>query len=90
MSGYTVLSSRLALVPRNRPDEQFGSFYSGDSYIILQTREKADGGGLEWDVFFWVRWLVSNAVSTHLAAFIACNPVILSRAPIVDILAWCV
>ena len=31
---------------------QYGSFYSGDSYIVLHTYAK--GSGLQWDLFFWL------------------------------------
>jgi len=35
------------------PEEQFGTFYSGDSYIVLNTY-KNDGDALAWDVHFWL------------------------------------
>ncbi|CAK5122181.1 unnamed protein product [Meloidogyne enterolobii] len=31
------------------PKEQYGNFYSGDSYIILNTKNIG-----EWDVHFWL------------------------------------
>lgn len=34
------------------PEEQNGTFYSGDSYIVLNTYEKNDA--LAWDVHFWL------------------------------------
>ncbi|KAH3746052.1 fragmin A [Pelomyxa schiedti] len=34
------------------PKEQYGSFFSGDSYIILSTTGR--GTGLSWDVHFWL------------------------------------
>jgi len=34
------------------PEEQYGTFYSGDSYIVLNTYEKNDS--LAWDVHFWL------------------------------------
>jgi hypothetical protein len=32
---------------------QYGKFYSGDAYIILQTIQNSDGS-FEWHVFFWL------------------------------------
>lgn len=34
------------------PESQFGTFYSGDSYIVLNTYKKNDA--LAWDVHFWL------------------------------------
>jgi gelsolin len=36
------------------PKEQYGSFYSGDSYICLNTYKKAGGNALLYDVHFWL------------------------------------
>jgi len=36
------------------PKEQYGSFYSGDSYICLNTYKKKGGEALQWDVHFWL------------------------------------
>jgi len=36
------------------PKDQYGSFYSGDSYIVLNTYKKPDGEALLWDVHFWL------------------------------------
>jgi len=36
------------------PQDQYGSFYSGDSYIVLHTYKKKDGNALQWDVHFWL------------------------------------
>jgi len=37
------------------PKEQFGQFYSGDSYILLNTyKKKPDSPALAWDVHFWL------------------------------------
>ena len=36
------------------PIEQYGEFYNGDSYIILNTYEKDDEGVLFYDVHFWI------------------------------------
>jgi gelsolin len=35
------------------PKDRYGEFYSGDSYIILHTKEN-DEGKKEYDVFFWL------------------------------------
>jgi hypothetical protein len=35
------------------PESQYGEFYRGDSYIVLQTR-KDDEGNLYWDIYFWI------------------------------------
>ncbi|XP_034253476.1 gelsolin-like [Thrips palmi] len=34
------------------PKNDYGKFYSGDSYIVLQTRENR--GTFSWDIFFWL------------------------------------
>jgi len=37
------------------PKEQYGKFYSGDSYIILNTyKEDKDSEDLDYDLFFWL------------------------------------
>jgi len=36
------------------PTEQYGSFYDGDSYIVLNTYIKKGGNALCWDVHFWL------------------------------------
>jgi gelsolin len=36
------------------PKDQYGSFYSGDSYIVLNTYIKKGGNALQWDVHFWL------------------------------------
>lgn len=36
------------------PKEDFGSFYSGDSYIILNTYKDKESDKLMWDVHFWL------------------------------------
>merc|ERR1712136_343028 len=33
---------------------EYGSFYNGDSYIILNTYKDADGKELKYDVHFWI------------------------------------
>jgi len=35
------------------PKDRYGEFYSGDSYLILHTREN-DEGKKEYDLFFWL------------------------------------
>jgi len=34
--------------------ETYGTFYSGDSYIVLNTYKKKDSDKLLWDVHFWL------------------------------------
>jgi len=36
------------------PKDQYGSFYSGDSYIVLNTYIKKGGNAMCWDVHFWL------------------------------------
>jgi len=36
------------------PKDQYGSFYSGDSYIVLNTYKKKDSDKLLFDVHFWL------------------------------------
>eukprot|EP01135_Chromosphaera_perkinsii_P005753 Nk52_evm53s359 gene=Nk52_evmTU53s359 len=37
------------------PKEEYGKFYSGDSYIVLKTYTKKDNpDALAWDVHFWI------------------------------------
>lgn len=36
------------------PKEQYGSFYDGDSYIVLHTWKKPDAPKKYWDVHFWL------------------------------------
>lgn len=36
------------------PQEEYGSFYNGDSYIILNTYKEGDSEDLEYDVHFWI------------------------------------
>jgi gelsolin len=36
------------------PKDQYGSFYSGDSYIVLNTWKKAGNDALHWDIHFWL------------------------------------
>jgi len=36
------------------PKQEYGTFYSGDSYIVLNTYKKKDGDALAWDVHFWL------------------------------------
>jgi len=38
----------------NWDKEQYGSFYNGDSYIILNTYKEKDKEALEYDVHFWI------------------------------------
>jgi gelsolin len=36
------------------PKETYGTFYSGDSYILLNTYKKPGGDALAWDLHFWL------------------------------------
>jgi gelsolin len=36
------------------PKDTYGTFYSGDSYIVLNTYKKKDSPKLCWDVHFWL------------------------------------
>jgi len=36
------------------PKENYGSFYDGDSYIVLNTYIKKGENALKWDVHFWL------------------------------------
>lgn len=36
------------------PKDQYGSFYDGDSYIVLNTYKKPGQNALFWDVHFWL------------------------------------
>jgi len=36
------------------PKEQYGSFYDGDSYIILNTYKKPDAPKFYWNIHFWL------------------------------------
>jgi len=43
---------KFEVVPQDR--NTYGSFYSGDSYIILRTVEGSDGKVISWDIHFWL------------------------------------
>lgn len=43
---------KMKLVPW--PREEYGNFYSGDSYIILHTRKDPQGNKLLHDIHFWL------------------------------------
>jgi len=36
------------------PKEEYGNFYSGDSYICLKTTKNPEGESLDWDIHFWL------------------------------------
>lgn len=36
------------------PKEKYGSFFSGDSYILLNTYKKKDSDALAWELHFWL------------------------------------
>jgi len=43
---------KFHVVPWHKED--YGTFYSGDSYIVLNTYKKKGGDALAWDVHFWL------------------------------------
>lgn len=47
---WRVEKFKIVPVPRNL----YGTFYSGDSYIVLHTYKKTGGEALLWDVHFWL------------------------------------
>eukprot|EP00457_Paulinella_chromatophora_P002947 gb/GEZN01002952.1/.p1 GENE.gb/GEZN01002952.1/~~gb/GEZN01002952.1/.p1 ORF type:complete len:690 (-),score=125.67 gb/GEZN01002952.1/:246-2294(-) len=36
------------------PLELYGFFFSGDAYLVMQTRNKPKSQALEWDIHFWL------------------------------------
>jgi len=36
------------------PKEDYGHFYTGDSYLVLNTYKEKDSDKLQWDVHFWL------------------------------------
>ena len=36
------------------PTEQYGHFYTGDSFIVLHTKEDKETQKLSWDAYFWI------------------------------------
>jgi gelsolin len=36
------------------PKEEYGKFFDGDSYIVLNTYKKPDSDKLHWDIHFWL------------------------------------
>mmetsp|Transcript_17618 Transcript_17618/g.21547 ORF Transcript_17618/g.21547 Transcript_17618/m.21547 type:complete len:375 (+) Transcript_17618:133-1257(+) len=36
------------------PKKHYGEFYTGDSYIVLQTTRCEDSGAFLYDIFFWI------------------------------------
>jgi gelsolin len=36
------------------PKDQYGKFFSGDCYIILNTYQEKDSPKIKWDVHFWI------------------------------------
>jgi len=36
------------------PKEEYGKFFDGDSYIVLNTWKKPDNEKLHWDIHFWL------------------------------------
>jgi hypothetical protein len=50
------------------PEEQYGEFYEGDSYIVLKTTHDKASGKLLHDIFFWLG-LKSTADEQGTAAY---------------------
>lgn len=42
------------LKPQKVKAEDYGKFYSGDSYIVLSTKQRPGASALEWDLHFWL------------------------------------
>jgi len=36
------------------PDEQYGQFHTGDSYMVLHTQQNEKRRSFEWHIFFWL------------------------------------
>eukprot|EP00551_Chaetoceros_affinis_P002766 CAMPEP_0203659352 /NCGR_PEP_ID=MMETSP0088-20131115/51566_1 /ASSEMBLY_ACC=CAM_ASM_001087 /TAXON_ID=426623 /ORGANISM="Chaetoceros affinis, Strain CCMP159" /LENGTH=373 /DNA_ID=CAMNT_0050521349 /DNA_START=181 /DNA_END=1302 /DNA_ORIENTATION=+ len=36
------------------PENRYGEFYAGDSYIVLQTTKEEDSGSFVYDIYFWI------------------------------------
>lgn len=49
------------------PKTDYGKFYSGDSYIVLNTKEK--GGSFSWDIHYWLGNDTSQDESGSAAIF---------------------
>lgn len=47
---WRIEQFKVVAIPRNT----YGLFYSGDSYIVLNTYKKKDSDALAWDVHFWL------------------------------------
>ena len=48
----------------NWPKEEYGSFYNGDSYIILNTYKEPDSEALLYDLHFWIGKYSTQVYST--------------------------
>lgn len=49
---YRCFCSPQNFAPVPYPKNDYGKFYSGDSYIVLETKQARDK--LSWDIFFWL------------------------------------
>jgi gelsolin len=47
---WRIEKFKVVAVPRNT----YGTFFSGDSYIVLNTYKKKESDALAWDVHFWL------------------------------------
>eukprot|EP00002_Diphylleia_rotans_P006181 TRINITY_DN154_c0_g1_i1.p1 TRINITY_DN154_c0_g1~~TRINITY_DN154_c0_g1_i1.p1 ORF type:complete len:804 (-),score=188.33 TRINITY_DN154_c0_g1_i1:762-3173(-) len=43
-----------ALKPVAVPTELYGKFYTGDSYIVLHTKQRPGKSSFDYDIFFWL------------------------------------
>lgn len=54
------------------PKSQYGTFYDGDSFIVLNTT-KTSSGNLRWDVHFWLGLQSSQDEVTQLCCGNTCH-----------------
>lgn len=52
------------------PKDNYGSFYNGDSYIILNTYKEPDSEALLYDLHFWIGKHSTQVYSTLLFSLI--------------------
>lgn len=36
------------------PEDRYGEFYSGDSYIVLETTKNEDSDKFNYEIYFWI------------------------------------
>ena len=42
------------LEPKPYPKADYGTFFKGDSYIVLKSTQKPGYSSLNWDIYFWL------------------------------------